>query len=91
MKSDKMFEELGYTKILDDGNNFVYERELSTFSHRFSQIIEISNVTNALMIFSYKKDQFGEVCDYHNMGIDLQELEAIYQKIKEIKEGIKNV
>ena len=75
-KADEMFEELGFIKTKDTDTEIIYEYNATILGDRLTQTILIAKIGK--IIFSYHKES------NEKMGIGLQELQAINEKVKEL-------
>lgn len=75
-KADTMFEELGFIKTEDTNTEVVYEYNAKIMGDKLTQTILIAKVGK--IIFSYHKQS------NEKMGIGVQELKAINEKVQEL-------
>ena len=75
-KADKMFKELGFIKIKDTDTEVIYEYTATILGDKLTQTILIAKIGK--IIFSYHKES------NEKMGIGIEELQAINEKVKEL-------
>ena len=76
-EADKMFEKLGFTKIIDNDKEAKYEYRNILMGDRIEHTIQIAKIGK--IVFSYKSDGNHQV-----MGFGYKELQAINEKVKEL-------
>lgn len=76
-KADKMFEELGYKKIIDNKKEVSYQYVNTLMGDRIEQTIQIAKI--GMIVFSYRNNQ-----NHNVMGIGIEELKAINKKVEEL-------
>ena len=69
-EADKMFEELGYKKIIDNKKEVSYQYINALMGDRIEQTIQIAKI--GMIVFSYRNNQ-----NHNVMGIGIEELKAI--------------
>ena len=76
-EADKMFEELGYKKIIDNKKEVSYQYINALMRDRIEQTIQITKI--GMIVFSYRNNQ-----NHNVMGIGIEELKAINKKVEEL-------
>lgn len=76
-EADKMFEELGYKKIIDNKKEVSYQYINTLMGDRIEQTIQITKI--GMIVFSYRNNQ-----NHNVMGIGIEELKAINKKVEEL-------
>lgn len=76
-EADKMFEELGYKKIIDNKKEVSYQYINALMGDRIEQTIQIAKI--GMIVFSYRNNQ-----NHNVMGIGIEELKAINKKVEEL-------
>ena len=76
-EADKMFEELGYKKIIDNKKEVSYQYINALMGDRIEQTIQITKI--GMIVFSYRNNQ-----NHNVMGIGIEELKAINKKVEEL-------
>ena len=77
-KADKIFEELGFKKTIDNEKEVKYEYRETIMGDKLEHIILIAKIGK--IVFSYKDETY-----HKTMGLSLKELQAINEKCKELK------
>ena len=76
-EADKMFEELGYKKIIDNKKEVSYQYINALMGDRIEQTIQITKI--GMIVFSYRNNQ-----NHNVMRIGIEELKAINKKVEEL-------
>jgi len=81
-EADKLFEELGYKKIIDDDREITYRYKKYVFGELIENFITFKKINK--LVAKYYEDsndiQYSELCT-------MQELKAINMKCKELRMG----
>ena len=77
-KADEMFEKLGFKKVIDNDKEIKYQYINILMGDRIEYTIQIAKIGK--IIFSYRNDESHQV-----MGFGEKELQAINEKVKELK------
>lgn len=86
MKADKMFEKLGFEKLMEDKTRIKYSRKVGNIHNHIIEILPLLEFKETPIIFSYQLSNNEEtIGDYKNIGVDYLELKAIYKKVKELR------
>ena len=76
-EADKMFEELGFKKVIDNSTEVKYEYKDIIMGDKIEHTILIAKIGK--IVFSYKNDENHDI-----MGIGCKELKAIHKKFEEL-------
>lgn len=77
-KADEMFEELGFKKILDNEYEIIYRYSEILMGDKIVHTIQIAKVGKIIL-------SYGENKNLKVMGFGMQELQAINEKVKELR------
>ncbi len=75
-KTDDMFKELGYVKEIDNDTEVIYFSKEKIRDEDFISNIHIAKIGKVIFSYGNKRDEV--------VGIGLQELKAINEKVKEL-------
>lgn len=85
-KADEMLEKLGYTKANDCKQYVFYEKDIRTEEEKEENPDDYFESDFAHLTFNYKEKTFEKTLGNDNTiePIDMQELQAINEKVKEL-------